>query len=264
MSLGARSLEGLRMLIPRPGKRGASLQHQIEAHGGQARCIPALMIEPATRSGPAIAALGHTAEADLAIFTSVNAVEHWQGCHPPIALPSQILAVGEATAAALHRAGISGVVLPSQHDTDGLLAATKKSDARDVLLVTGQHGRPALRAALQRLGRLRLAEVYARRPHPDLAERLEALAGWPNVILASSAETYDALINSNPRSRAVLLQCPVVAPSERVIQHIRTLGSSAPAWQATPFGDATVLNALQARWVRPPPPSARDDDRERR
>ena len=254
-------LAGLRLLIPRAQARGASLQQAVTALGGQARCIAALRFDATLAP---IRSLAQAGEAQAAVFTSQPAVEHWQRLATPADLPPRVMAVGDATAAALHRAGVDAVRVPPRQDADGILAELDAHDWRDVLLVTGVGGRPLLRQALAQRGRLRLAEVYARRPHPDLTDALAALGDWPNVVLASSAETYRAIIEHAPDDGRGLLHCPVVAPSERVIQHSRTLGSEAPAWLATPFGEAAVLSALKANWVRPSPPSARDDDRERR
>ena len=120
--------------------------------------------------------------------------------------------------------------------------------------------RGALRERLDQTTRLIVIELYRRRPGAALPARLTSIADWVNVVLAPSAETYAALIQCDAQIGRRLLGCPVVAPSERVIQHIRTLGSNAPAWLAAPFGDAAVLEALRAHWVQPPNQCARDDD----
>ncbi|MEC9406548.1 MAG: uroporphyrinogen-III synthase [Pseudomonadota bacterium] len=257
-------LAGLRLLIPRAPERAGQLPAAIAALGGEARCLPALgfvATEVAESLHDALATVGTS---DVAVFTSVTAVRFWQQHAEAVALPAAVVAVGDATAQALQQAGVAEVQVPVRQDAEGVLALVQRQGWRDVALITGVGGRPILREGLSAQGRLRVVELYARRPHPALTAGLAALGRWPNVVLASSAETYEALIQGAPDAGELLLQCPVVAPSERVIQHSRTLGSKAPAWLATPFGEAAVLDALKANWVRPSPPSARDDDRERR
>ena len=253
-------LRGLRLLIPRAPERADPLRRKIEALGGEARCVPALDIVPTATADDVRRRHREAGAADVAIFTSVNAVDRWfaLGDSPP-ALPEQVFGVGAATVAALAGHGVRAVA-PARHDSEGLIAEPAIRHAATVLLLTGEGGRQTLRDALGRSGRLIDIPLYRRRAHPGLRQALTAVVDWANAVVASSAQTYSALVDADPLIGATLLRYPVVAPSERVIKHIRTLGSNAPAWLAAPFGDAAVLNALRAHWVPQPNQRARDDD----
>ena len=255
----AHALSGLRMLVPRAPDRGDGLRLQIEALGGEARCVPALDIVPITNASAVQQQLGETGDLDAAVFTSVNAVTYWFALTGVPRLPRTVFGVGSATVDALGQHGVAARA-PQRQDSEGLLAESELLGASSVLLLTGEGGRGALRERLDQTTRLIVIELYRRRPGAALPARLTSIADWVNVVLAPSAETYAALIQCDAQIGRRLLGCPVVAPSERVIQHIRTLGSNAPAWLAAPFGDAAVLEALRAHWVQPPNQCARDDD----
>lgn len=247
------NLTGLRLLVPRSPQRAASLVGAIASAGGQARCLPVLVIEPLALTDADHAALA--AGGEIAVFTSVNAVQAWQALQTDAPLPSVVLAVGAATAQAAEQAGVTGVRTPAQQDTDGLLADPALMQAASVLLLTGQGGRQTLSEALrQRLGEaFRRVDLYRRRPAAPDAGAARDIIQWCNQVLAPSAETMDALLAcADPGSATArqLTACPVVAVSDRVLQHCRARGFARGAVVDGPFDDAHVL-AAAARLQEP-------------
>src|SRR6185312_12626032 len=79
----------------------------------------------------------------------------------------RVFALGAATAAALRRAGIDGILVPPRADSESLLALPELQPVQDqtVGLVTAPGGRGLLAQELRKRGaRLAVAEVYERRP----------------------------------------------------------------------------------------------------
>ncbi len=140
------------------------------------------------------------------------------------------LAVGAATAAALRRAGVEGVVSPSRMDSEGLLALPELHQLRgtDIGLVTAPDGRDLLAATLRKRGaRVRRADVYARVAVAIPAASMRRLAHLraPACIALSSGAALDAVLAALPPSlRARLLRFPVVSASERLAGHARAAG----------------------------------------
>ena len=105
-----RSLNGLGVLVTRPEQQAGPLCQLIEQHGGIAIRCPTLLIAEPHDWTPALAIFNRLADYDLAIFTSVNAVDR--------ALPRiqerggfptrlELAAIGRATARALERYGVT-------------------------------------------------------------------------------------------------------------------------------------------------------------
>jgi uroporphyrinogen-III synthase len=115
-------LTGLTVVVTRPQQQGAPLADALRSAGASVIEYPVLEIVPLDATMPPAT----LARAAAVIFVSVNAVEH--------GLPSLraagtlsagclMMAIGGATATALHDAGIERVVSPQQNiDSEGLLA----------------------------------------------------------------------------------------------------------------------------------------------
>ena len=168
--------------------------------------------------------------APVVVFTSPNAVASVPaGDWARLQSSSSVLATGTGTARALARRGIDAVA-PTRMDSEGVLAlpALQRAGGQAIGLVTGQGGRGLIEARLRERGaRVLRADVYAREAvsiAAAAAARLTTLDA-PAVLALSSAEALDAALSMlEGAARTRLLQCPVVAASDRLAAHARGCG----------------------------------------
>ncbi|MGH8241184.1 MAG: uroporphyrinogen-III synthase, partial [Steroidobacteraceae bacterium] len=134
-------LTDLTVLVTRPAVQCAVLCAEIERQGGSAIAFPAVEIEPL-----AAQATIASADYDLVVFVSVNAVEH--GARQVTrSTTTRIAAIGRATAAALAAAELAADIVPEAgFSSEALLAHPQlqlTSGAR-VLIMRGEGGRELL------------------------------------------------------------------------------------------------------------------------
>jgi uroporphyrinogen-III synthase len=196
-----RPLAGATVVVTRPASSAATLKRRIAAGGGSALSLPGTAIRQAPDVVTARAAMLQGARADLVVFISPNAVRHAFALCPQLrfARTTQVAAIGAATARALARRGVRGVLFPPQRqDSEGLLAlpAFARVRGRDVALVGAPGGRDQLPDTLRARGaRVQQVDVYCRAA-PRLTRRhLAALAQAPSplLVLLSSAEVLGNL-----------------------------------------------------------------------
>jgi uroporphyrinogen-III synthase len=165
--------------------------------------------------------LAEALAAPVVVFTSPAAVRaaHALGALHP-APGAHWLAVGEGSARALRRAGVSEVAQPARMDSEGLLALPTLVTATRVGLVTAPGGRGLIAGELARRGTpVVRADVYERVALPLPAatvQRLRALDG-PTVLALSSGEALARVLDQLPADLLARWQAhPVVAASERL------------------------------------------------
>ncbi len=139
-------------------------------------------------------------------------------------------AVGAGSAAALRRAGIHEVFVPTRMDSEGLLALPGLQTLGDTTigLLTAPGGRGVLVPALQARGaRVLRADIYERVPaalHAHAVATLRALTA-PAVLALSSAEALRRLLEVLPADAlAALHEVTVVASSQRLADHALAQG----------------------------------------
>src|SRR5690606_12536763 len=198
-------LTDLTVLVTRPAAQCGPLCAEIEHRGGAALAFPVIEIAPIESAPPS--------ECDLAVFVSVNAVEH--GAHLIRRTASlRIAAVGKATAAALAAAGLPADIVPDAgFDSEALLAHPDLTlpEAARVLIVRGDGGRNLLRDTfIARGATVEICEVY-RRARPLVApERLAELeTKWAqdgvDVVTITSVQTLHNLLSLlSERGRTLL------------------------------------------------------------
>ncbi|HEY5645086.1 MAG TPA: uroporphyrinogen-III synthase [Pseudomonadales bacterium] len=155
---------------------GASRQAQaLRKAGYEVLVRPVLSIEPTGAPAPAVGF-------DHVIFLSEQAVRH--GAKLGYCAGARVLAVGDATAAALAERGVAAVI-PAVASSEGLLAEFEGLDLEDarVLIVAGEDGRKALRDALVARG-ARVAEFLCYRRRPAVEVPLDP-SGIDAVLIGS-------------------------------------------------------------------------------
>jgi uroporphyrinogen-III synthase len=222
----ATALAGVSVLVTRPRHQSDTLVNLIEARGGTAIRFPVIEILPARDERGARAALAKLDDFSLVIFVSRNAVEHGLALMDVAPLRARIAALGEASAAALEKAGIGPVLRPSEGTTseDLLALAELGADAvagTRVLIVRGEGGRPLLGCELSKRGaQVTCAEVYRRaRPQIDAGEVTElGRAGAIDVVVVTSVEGLENLFDMLGKdASAWLARVGYVVVSERVV-----------------------------------------------
>lgn len=197
------------LLVTRPRPQCAGWLARLAALGVSAVALPLIEILPARETGPVQAAWAALPAADLAVFVSPNAVEHFFA-HASGAWPAQTLAacVGPGSAQALVERGVPAVQivqpaadaasLDSEHLWEQLSPRRDWHGAR-VLLLRGDGGREWLAERLTEAGaQVEAVTVYHRTgPRFSAAEQaqLDAVLAHPQgyVWLFSSAEAVGHL-----------------------------------------------------------------------
>lgn len=248
-------LNGLGVLVTRPEPQADGLCRLIEQHGGKPIRCPTLHIRPPHDPAAAQAALDHLATADLAIFTSVNAVAGilpWLQSHGGWPARLELAAIGQATARALRQHGATTILQPAAGFTsEALLELPRCQQVADqrIVLVCGEGGRTLLVDTLRARGvHLIRAEVY-RRERPTL-DAAALQAGWARgEIGAVTATSGESLMNLfallDADGQDYLRASPLIVVSARIQQLAATLGCRR-LHCARDASDAAILAALLA------------------
>jgi uroporphyrinogen-III synthase len=214
-------LGGRRLVITRPAGTAAALARKVRAWGGVPMLLPGLSLRGASDQTAARIAFQLALADDLLIFTSPAAVA-FAAALMPVATSSTIFAVGQGTARALQRHGISAPLVPARQDSEGLLdhPALRELAGQRVALIGAPGGRGLLGEQLVMRGaQLREVHVY-RRVAPRLDRRhVDALLQLPSsaLVLLSSAEALNHLCRLlPPPALARFLAATAVVSSERL------------------------------------------------
>ena len=246
-----RDCAGCYVISLRPRGEHAALRRAASRQGLRVLALSPWRLVPlddaATRQALR-AALG----ADVVVFTSPAAV---RAAHVLRRLRARVgqtwCAVGSGTAAALRRAGVTGVQVPARMDSEGLLALPSLVHAagRTVGVVTAPGGRDRLVPALKARGaRVQRADVYRREPLPPTPHAIAALRALdaPAWLALSSGEALVHVLTSLPADAAAILRrAGVVAASDRLADLARAEGF-APVVRAAGPRPGDLVAAVQA------------------
>lgn len=219
------------------------------------RC-PTVEITAAANTALANEQLQLLVSADIAIFTSANAVHHAEQITPLLQIISPqtaVLAVGPATAAALELHGVQAKLPHDDFSSQGLLGLRELQQVtgKSILLVRGNGGLSTLPDALLSAGaKLHLAEVYQRQI-PDNASILKRLfhTELPQIISTTSNESLSNLVTLVcVEERPHLWHIPLIVNSARGEQLARSLGFCDDILRASPVGDHGQISTLKA-WI---------------
>ena len=240
----APTLAGWYVISLRPSGSHAPVRRAATALGARTLSISTLALRPQP-AGPALQA---ALACPLVIVTSPAAVQFARRQQPLVAAPGQRwLALGEASARALQRAGIEEARVPeSGTDSEALLALPELQPPPEAVgLVTAPGGRGLIGETLAQRGALvHLAEVYRREPLIPRPSRVALIDALPDAsaLLVSSAEAFDALWSRlEEPARARLRQRPGVASCPRLAARL-----AGEAFAAIVIADGAAPNALLA------------------
>jgi uroporphyrinogen-III synthase len=219
-------LDATGIVITRPRPAAEALAAELTRDGARPFVFPALAIEDLPWSDALEAVLARLAQASWAIFVSAHAVEKGLAAAARAGgWPARVrvAAVGEATAQALHAAGMREVLSPAErHDSDGLLEMQplQAVAGQRIAIFRGEGGRERLKDGLEARGaHVEYVECYRRvRPRADPAPLLAAWSrGEVHAVSALSAETLDnflALIGSEGERLAA--STPLLVPQAAI------------------------------------------------
>ncbi len=241
------------VLVARPQGQATALMHLLAAAGYLPLWASPLRIVPeaeALRRLPQ-----QLAAADVVFFVSPSAVAVAAAAVDLSAWSRQWVAVGQATAKALHGVGVAEVTAPVLgHDSEAVLALplwaelAQRPRATKVLIVRGQGGRPWLAQALREAGHeVSFAEVYQRQPQAIDWPQLEGQLGTATLVAAcvTSSDIATHLWAQVPDSlQQAFKNLLYLTPHERIGQTLQTLGANRVVTCA--LGDDNMVLALQA------------------
>jgi uroporphyrinogen-III synthase len=218
------------VLITRPEKTGRVLAQQLKSIGISAWCHPLFDYQPLTDESTTRTLIEKYPQGIL-IFVSVAAVEF---AHRTVNLSywqqKTIIAVGNATKAALARSGINAVS-PELHTSEGLLTLNalheRNINHHDIIIVRGDGGREHLAQQLCLRGaNVHYLESYKKVWLPMTQSPVEE---WKNkqincIVVTSNSllETIIHLINNSDRDWKNT--CSWIVASERIAERAKQLG----------------------------------------
>jgi len=251
-------LGGLSVVVTRPVGQAESLCRLLAAAGARAVPFPTLAIVQARDRLRADAVLARIDRFDVAIFVSVNAVEHGLarlGRDQPLPVGLRLAAVGAATARALADRGHPVSLQPRVgFDSESLLALgalrAPSVAGRRIVIFRGEGGRELLAETLRERGAsVEYAEVYRRvRADPDLRtlRRLDDPAAAVAFVVTSMSGLENLFAIAGDRYRRLLTRSRFVVLSQRLAGRLRDLGVAPAPLVAALANDGAIVEALAA------------------
>jgi len=189
-------VNGLRVLVPRAGEWGSRAARLLAERGTIPVIVPLIAYEPGEPM-PAGLARG---DFDWLVVTSARTVE----ALGTVAASTKVIAVGEATAAALRAAGIGVHFVPRDRSAQGIADEWPgNEDERRVLLPQSDLADPGLASVLMDRGLVVTAVVAYRTVAVEVPPDSRAPVDW-------------ILVTSGSVARQVAAQLAPLAPGTRV------------------------------------------------
>ena len=245
----AAELSGLRIVLTRPAGQVDALMSRIQAAGGEVLALPLLAIAPPSNPVHAEVLHAQLAHADAVIFISPNAVRMALAALPAPDWPpvSRLVAIGQGTARALHEAGFSRVLTPSEGaDSEAVLSLPELQQlaGQRILLVRGEGGRELLATALSERGAIvEHAVVYRRVALPPDMAALRARGAL--LFVLTSSEALRVLLGAARDNDDAAWLCAqnFVFAHPRIAAQAKTYGLNRGIMAASP-DDVAVFAAL--------------------
>ena len=245
------SLDGLNVLVTRPGDRGLELCDIIENSGAVTTYFPTANIHEVKVDSKTKRTLRSLDEIHWVIFVSRNAVSYGVEQLPKKLLENaNIAAIGISTAEAIEKHGFNVSLCPeSSFTTEAFLEEPLMEDVgnNNVIIVTGQGGRKLLQEELEERGAsCYRIEVY-RRELPIKAAQEVAVKVEKNaldVLVVTSEELLENLLRLLQKVNVKLKSVPLVVSSDRLKAKAKALGFTDTIIVAENAINTTLLSAL--------------------
>lgn len=236
-------LTGRNVVVTRPRTQAENLCQLIEAHGGKAFLLPAIEIVAIENNAALLNC--QLNQLDIVIFVSTHAVEIALPVLLKQNLPAQleIAAVGQKTANALKKFGLTVICPETSFDSEALLALPKLQavQGKKIVIFRGEGGRELLAQTLhQRGATVEYINVY-QRIQPPIPANISTLQ--MDIITATSVEilrnTFN-LLSAHPKLR----QTPFAVLSQRIHNEAKKFGIQAPITVAPTASDQGLMEAI--------------------
>lgn len=243
-----------RVLVTRPAGQADAIMAGLHEAGFAAVHVPVLSITPLPLSEAAKRQLLNVDECHAVFFVSPNAAR--LGCAaladvwPQWPVGVHWLAVGEATAAVLHEAGLPAEAPPEGFNSEAVLASPclQSLAEKRVMILRGDGGRPLFADTLRDRGAsVHTIALYQR----DCASDFRWPDGRLDAVLVTSVESWHCL---HERAAAELQGPLIIAGSERIAQVIRAAGYPRLQVAASPHDEdmlACLKTTTRPRTKRP-------------
>ena len=245
------SLDGLNVLVTRPGDRGLELCDIIENSGAVTTYFPTANIHEVKVDSKTKRTLRSLDSIHWVIFVSRNAVTYGVEQLPKKLLETaNIAAIGISTAEAIEKHGFNVSLCPeSSFTTEAFLEEPLMEDVgnNNIVIVTGQGGRKLLQEELEERGAgCYRIEVYRRelpiKAAQEVAVKVENNA--VDVLVVTSEELLENLLRLLQKVNTKLKSVPLVVSSDRLKVKAKAMGFTNTVIVADNAVNATLLSAL--------------------
>ncbi|WP_133130851.1 uroporphyrinogen-III synthase [Legionella yabuuchiae] len=247
-------LTPIRVLNTRPKGQNAELSQLIQSVGCQSIELPAITITPLNQW---LSKLPSLSSIDYSIFISTNAVnlffDRLDQHHMTWPSAIQVVAIGHATAKALHKRGVKVIAVPNPENSEGLLKLPQILNVNDkhILQVKGEGGLELIQNTLKARGaNVTPIEVYQRALPSYSQSKINSL--WHedavDIILFTSQETVQNLfaIFGN-QGQSWLREKPCLVISERIAVTAKALGMKTIVTCSYATLGKTLLNVCESK-----------------
>jgi uncharacterized protein HemX/uroporphyrinogen-III synthase len=215
-------LNNIKIFLPRSEERAIKFIAAVTTAGAQVHVCPLLQIVNVV--APNLDAI--IAAADIIIVLSVNAVYVLADNINKLSNIT-VVAIGASTAAALTDLGMTNVVVPTDHSSEGLLQLSllQRFANEKIVLLSGEDSRPLLAEELSSRGAQVLSlAVYKRVPAALSAAQLKAYAdlmcnGQVNIVIFHSVTLVEYFRDFFADIAPVWQKITCLAVSKRVAAH---------------------------------------------
>jgi uroporphyrinogen-III synthase len=254
-------LSGRHVLVTRAAHQAGKLSEGLRALGAEPVQVPLLEIGPPKSFAALDRALHQIPRYDWFIFTSANSVRAVVeraaalGVDLAPARGAHVAAVGEATATALHSAGLEVTFIPESYVAESLLKGIGAQMAgKRVLLARASIARDVIPTALKEAGAMvDVADAYENVVPHDAPDRLrEALNLRLDAATFTSSSSVTHLADAAERGRIAfpLFGVPAISIGPITSQTLRERGWE-PAAEADPHDVPGLIAAIE-RVLRSP------------
>ena len=224
------------IVLTRPIAQSQTLATKLRAKNMTVVFFPTFSIQPLAGNTP-------LAQPDLLIFTSANAVLHGKQA---INKTTKTIAIGPATARALQQHGVQNSIIPTEHNSEGVLAlaSLQHIKGKNIALITGKNTRPLLPTTLSARGaNVEICCVYQRDCPTEHSDAM--LNSQPDIIVCTSGTSVKNLYHmTQPAQRKTLLDQQLLVISPRIAARSKALGFTKPALISDGGSDQAIIACL--------------------